>query len=201
MKRLVIATKNYGKIKEIRTILKNIPFSLLSLQDIGFDKKIEETGKTFEENALLKAKTVGDYSNTITLGEDSGIVVDALNGQPGIYSARYAKGNDEDRNNKILKELSGIVKNKRTARFIAVIALYNPKTHQHKIFEGVSQGYIADSPKGKNGFGYDPIFYNSDLKKTNGEVTLSEKNKVSHRARAFGKFISWYRTNEDWFQQ
>jgi XTP/dITP diphosphohydrolase len=201
MKKLVIATNNQGKIREIHIILHDSPFQLFSLKDIGFEKDIKETGSTFEENALLKAKTVGDYSHTVTFAEDSGLVVDALGGKPGIYSARYTKGTDEDRNSKVLQELQGVSKDKRSARYIAVIAIYNPSTKQSVTFQGVSEGVITHTRKGTNGFGYDPIFYNNDLGKTNGEASLEEKNKVSHRYRALSQFISWYRTNADWFRR
>lgn len=187
MKDLLIATTNPGKIKEIKEILKDIPYQLKSLEDLGVDIDMEETGKTFVENAILKAKTVGEKTGFLTLAEDSGLEVDSLDGRPGVYSARYTEGSDSDRINKLLKELAGVPKEKRTARFKAVIALYNPTSKKTYTFDGISEGYITEKPRGENGFGYDPIFFNFDLGKTNGEVTEEEKNKVSHRARALEK--------------
>ena len=190
---LLIATTNKGKIVEINQILKNTPFVLKSLAEVGFNQEIEETGKTFAENARIKATTAGKKTGLLTLAEDSGIEIDALEGAPGIYSARYAPGSDSDRVNKVLKDLIDIPKEKRTARFVCVAALFDPEKNTVRFFEGESWGMITEKPIGVNGFGYDPIFYNPDLEKTNGEASLEEKNKVSHRARALlkvKKFLS-----------
>lgn len=187
MNTLVIATYNKGKLSEINQILKNIPFELKSLDLIGFTDEIAETGNSFKENAHIKAVTVGKKTGLLTLAEDSGLEVDALSGKPGIYSARYAPGNDEDRVNKVLHELEGLPEEKRTARFVCVAALFDPKINKTYFFEGESRGVITEKPIGKNGFGYDPIFYNLDLNKTNSEATVEEKNSVSHRARALIK--------------
>lgn len=187
MRQLLIASKNTGKIQEMKAILSGAPFEIKSLSDIGKDIKVEETGKTFEENAILKAKTIGEKTKHFTLGEDSGLEVDALGSKPGIYSARYAPGSDENRMSKTLDELKRIPKEKRTARFRTVIALYNPDTKSVQTFEGVSEGYITQEPIGTNGFGYDPIFFNSELGKTNAQASFSEKNRVSHRAKALSK--------------
>ena len=187
MRQLLIATRNKGKIKEIKYILKDIPFAIKTLDDIDFADEVEETGKSFKENAILKAKTVGDKIHLLTLAEDSGLEIDILGGKPGIYSARFVKGSDVDRIHALLKELTGIPKEKRTAQFKAVIALYNPMSKKPYTFEGISEGYITEKTRGENGFGYDPIFFNLDLGKTNGEATEEEKNKVSHRARALAR--------------
>lgn len=205
---LIIASRNKGKIREIKEILSGIPFEIKSLVDIGLDVDIEETGKTFEENAILKAKTIGEKTRMLILGEDSGLEVDTLGGRPGIFSARYAKGSDLDRINKLLKELKGIPDEKRTARFRCVAAIYvspsmssprkrgskkipdqvgNDKSSRIVTFDGVSEGYITDKPIGSNGFGYDPIFFNLDLGKTNAKASSEEKNRISHRARALEK--------------
>lgn len=186
-KTLIIATRNKGKIMEIKEILSDIRFEIKSLNDIELDIDVEETGKTFTENAILKAKTIGEKTGLLTLADDSGLEVDALGGRPGIMSARYCEGTDADRIVKLLKELMGIPKEKRAARFRAVVAIYDPKTKEVQTFEGVSEGYITEKPIGTNGFGYDSIFFNLDLGKTNAEVTLKEKNQVSHRARALEK--------------
>lgn len=187
MRQLLIATGNPGKWKEIKEILSGLSFEIKNLNEIQFTKEIEENGKSFAENAIIKATEIGEKTGLLTLAEDSGLEVDALGGKPGIYSARYCKGNDLDRLNKVLEELKGIPKQKRTARFKAVVAVYIPESGQISTFEGISKGYITDKPIGDNGFGYDPIFYNFDLGKTNGEATAEEKNRVSHRARALIK--------------
>ncbi len=214
MQKLLLATRNPGKIREIKEILKDTKVDLISLDDIKYTDEIPETGKTFEENAIIKAKTIGEKTGLLTLAEDSGLEVDALGGRPGILSARYCEGTDLDRINKLLKELKGVPKEKRTARYRAVIALFIPFRHPESrfnrdegsqsipdgilhcvqndkgkifTFNGVCEGYITDKPIGVNGFGYDPIFFSLDLGKTNGEVTLKEKNQISHRARALKK--------------
>lgn len=192
MKTLLIASGNPGKIREIKEILKGIPFEIKSIKDIDFKDEIPETGKTFEENAISKVKITGGKTGFITLADDSGLEVDALGGRPGVRSARYAQGSDGDRVNKLLKELKEVPKKKRTARFRAVVALYIP-ANRIITFEGVSEGYITEKPMGKNGFGYDPVFFNLDLGKTNGEASPAEKNLVSHRARALFKLKEFLR--------
>lgn len=187
MRQLLLATRNSGKIREIKELLAGIPLELKTVDEIGIVVDVEEEGKTFLENAISKAKVIGRRSNLLTLAEDSGLEVDALGGRPGIYSARYGEGSDLDRINKLLKELRGIPKEKRTARFKVAVAIYDPKTKKVKTFEGVSEGYITEKPIGSNGFGYDPVFFNLDLGKTNAEAALEEKNRVSHRGRALKK--------------
>ena len=167
IKTVIIATSNKGKLIEIKEILKGIPFQIKSLPELDFKIEIDETGKTFKENALIKAKTVGEKTNLLTLGEDSGLEFDYLYGKPGIYSARYIPGTDQDRVNKVLEELKRVPREKRTARFICVAALYDPRTQKTEFFEGVSRGVITQKPAGENGLGYDPIFYNLDLTKIN----------------------------------
>ncbi len=182
--KLLIATSNKHKIREIQEILSGISFHLVTLKDIGFAVDIKETGKSFAENAIIKAKAVGEVTRHLILAEDSGLEVDMLGGRPGIYSARYEKGSDADRINKVLKDLKGIPKEKRTARFRAIVAVYDPLTDEIHTFEGVNEGYITDKPLGKNGFGYDPIFFNFNLGKTNAQAVPEEKNRISHRAIA-----------------
>lgn len=186
-KTLIVATSNPGKLKEIRQLLNNIPFKIKSQMDIGFDQEIPETGNSFQENAEIKAKTVAKYTGVLTLAEDSGLEVEYLGRKPGIYSARYAPGSDMDRVYKVLEELKSVPQKNRTAKFICVAALFNPETGKVIFFRGESKGFITEEPLGKNGFGYDPIFYNTDLKKTNGEASDAEKNSISHRARAINK--------------
>lgn len=187
IKTLLIVSNNPGKIKEIKELLRGIPFEIKSLMDIGLNIVVSETGKSFQENAILKAKTVGEKTGLLTLGEDSGLEVDALDGKPGIMSARYCEGTDLDRIDKLLKELIGVPKEKRAARYKAVVAVYIPDTGEVRTFDGVCEGLITEKPIGKNGFGYDPVFFCLDIGKTNGEATSEEKNRVSHRARALEK--------------
>lgn len=194
MRQLLIATRNSGKIKEIKQIFNNlfagklcIPFELKTLKDVGIVDEIEEFGESFEENAILKSKAYGQKSGLLTLAEDSGLEIDALHGRPGIYSARYAPGEDRDRNDAVIRELRGVPREKRTAQYRAVAALFDPISQKITTFEGVSRGYITERPIGENGFGYDPIFFNFDLNKTNGQATAKEKNSISHRARVLEK--------------
>ena len=185
--KLLIASHNQNKISEIKDIFSDLAIEILSLEDIGFRKKVEETGKSYEENAILKAEYMGRKAKMLTLAEDSGLEVDFLEGRPGIYSARYEEGDDRNRIDKLLKELQGIPKEKRKAKFIAFAAVYDPVKNKTKTFQGESEGYICKKPFGTSGFGYDPVFFNNDLGKTNAKVSKEEKNRVSHRGKALGK--------------
>ncbi len=187
MKKLLIATYSKGKFREIEKILKGLPFEIVSLKEAGIDFEVEETGKTFKANAILKARTYGKLTGLLTLAEDAGLEVDALGGAPGVYSARYCPGTDEDRYRLLLKNLAGVSTKKRTARFKAVVAIFDPKTGKIKTCQGVLEGRIATEPKGKHGFGYDPTFYVPKLKKRTAELTTEEKNKISHRGKAWQK--------------
>ena len=177
---LVLASGNKGKIAEISEMLPE--FSVVGYKDAGLDFEIEETGATFYENALIKAKAVSDALGLPALADDSGLCVNALGGAPGIFSARFAgDGNDEHNIDKLLKELNGA--KDRSAKFVCSLVLYYPCG---KIIsaEGETNGSILFERAGKNGFGYDPIFYSDDLKKSLGDATSEEKNAVSHRSRA-----------------
>lgn len=187
MLRLVIATHNIGKLNEFRSLIGDIPLDMMTLDEAGFKTNIEETGSTFEENATLKAKTIGKKIKLLTLAEDSGLEIDALGGKPGIFSARYVAGSDNDRIDKVLKDMEGIPDELRTARYKAVVAIYNPQQKTIYTFQGIAEGKIIDQKRGRNGFGYDPIFLSRDLRKTFAEATEEEKNSVSHRARAIEK--------------
>lgn len=190
MQRLLIATRNKGKFPEIVEKLKGLPFEFLNLNDIENipkDFEVEETGETFEENAVLKARTLAEMSGLLTLADDAGLCVDALDGRPGVYTERYAPGTDEDRYMKLLGELEGV--SDRRARFVAVVAIYDPKTGLLKTCKGIYEGEIVREPIGENGFGYDPVFYNPILGKTNAQLSLEEKNNVSHRGKALQKTI------------
>lgn len=187
-KTIVVASNNLHKIKEIKEILTE--YSIIPMGEIGFNEDIEENGKTFEENALIKAQTIHKYlkksgKDYLVLADDSGLCVDALDGAPGVYSARYAgtHGNEQANRDKLLKELEG---KERTAYFNCTIAIVYPNG-EHQIFEGQTFGKITTKEIGKKDFGYDCLFYSNDLNKTFGEATEEEKNSVSHRARALEK--------------
>ena len=180
---LIFATHNNNKVKEVAQILPSY-LSMKSLTDIGFFDEIEETGKTFEENALLKAKTIFEKTGKNIFADDSGLVIEALNGAPGVYSARYAgTGKDEDNIAKALKELDG--KTNRKAYFISIFCLIlNGKEY---FFEGRIDGAISTEILGENGFGYDPIFIPDGFSKSFAQMSAEEKNAISHRAKAVEK--------------
>ncbi len=178
-KRLVLASGNAHKIKEIAKMLTE--YQVVGYKDLGFNEEIEENGKTFYENALIKAKTISDALGIPALADDSGICVEALNGAPGIYSARYAgDGNDEHNNELLLKNLEG--KEDRNAKFVCCMVYY----YKGKILTATGEtcGKILFEPQGEKGFGYDPIFHSYDIDKCFGISTEEEKNSVSHRFRA-----------------
>jgi XTP/dITP diphosphohydrolase len=187
MRTLFIATTNPGKIREIKTILCDLPYKIVTMKEIGEEIIIEETGKTFAENAVLKATISGNETGLLTLAEDSGLVIDALGGEPGVYSSRYADGTTEGRIKKIFYQLKDIPMEKRTARYRAVAVVYDPANKSVKTFEGVTEGLITKEKVGKNGFDYDPIFFSLELNKTFGTATDNEKNRVSHRGKALLK--------------
>ncbi|KKQ77426.1 MAG: Non-canonical purine NTP pyrophosphatase [Parcubacteria group bacterium GW2011_GWA1_38_7] len=190
MKKILIATKSKGKFPEIVTELVDLPFEFMNLNDIpNFPKgfEVEEPAATFEGNAIIKAMTLGKKTGLLTLAEDAGLEVDALGGRPGVYSARYGPGTDKDRYIKLLGELRHVPGEKRTAHFVAVIAIYDPESNKVRTCRGEYDGKIITEPRGINGFGYDPIFYNIELHKTNAEMSIQEKNQVSHRGKALQK--------------
>ncbi len=181
--RIIAATRNKGKVKELQAILADLGIEVISQADAGIDIEVEETGDTFERNALIKAKSVAMMCDEPVIADDSGLCVDALGGAPGVFSARYA-GEDADdtmRINKILSEL-GETKN-RKAKFVCVTAMVFPNGDEVTAM-GETYGSITYEPCGSGGFGYDPIFYSDDLKKTFAQAEEEEKNKVSHRAKA-----------------
>ncbi|MGG3030503.1 XTP/dITP diphosphatase [Bacillus stercoris] len=184
----IIATHNPGKVKEFKEILEPKGYDVKSLAEIGFTEEIEETGHTFEENAILKAEAVAKAVNKMVIADDSGLSIDNLGGRPGVYSARYAgeQKDDQANINKVLSELKGIEKEQRTARFRCALAVSIPG-EETKTVEGHVEGYIAEEPRGEYGFGYDPIFIVKDKDKTMAELTSDEKNKISHRADALKK--------------
>ncbi len=186
--KLVFATHNQNKVKEVQALLPPT-ISLLSLSDIGCNQEIPETGETLEENAILKADFVTHKFGYPCFADDTGLLVNALDGAPGVYSARYAgeQRNSEDNMNKLLSELAS--KKDRTARFETVIAL-NLKNQQH-IFKGIVEGEITTEKKGKKGFGYDPIFKPDAYVETFAELPLEVKNKISHRGRAIHQLLTY----------
>jgi len=187
MNTLVIATKNQGKYLEFKKMLGTTTFNIISLSDFPHIE-IKETGLTFDENAIIKATTVCQKTGLPTLADDSGLQVRILNGEPGVFTARYAgeHATDEENINKLLKNLTGVPLDKRQAQFVCSLALVFP---DGKTFleQGILKGLIAFSPKGTEGFGYDPIFFIPEMNKTLSEISIDEKNKISHRSRAMEK--------------
>ena len=181
---ILVATKNKGKLREIKSILTG--FNVLGLDDVGIDVDIEENGTTFEENALIKAREISKLSGRVVISDDSGLEVDFLNGAPGIYSARYTEGSDDDRVNKLLSELYNVPQEKRGAHFTCAIAIVYPDGREYT-FRGECYGIIDTEKKGENGFGYDPVFYVEKYGKTLAEVDAEVKNKISHRCIALKK--------------
>ncbi len=181
----ILATKNQGKIREFHELFKDLGIESLSLLDVENPPSVVEDGSTFFENAFKKAKTISEHFGIIAISDDSGLEVDALNGRPGIYSARYAGENatDEDNNKKLLNELKGVDLKDRTARFKCVMVAYRPDGKWVKA-EGTLEGLISIEPRGDQGFGYDPVFLLPELGKTLAEIAIEEKNKISHRAKA-----------------
>lgn len=184
-KTIIIATHNKGKAKEFKSLFKEYGYAIKTLHDYPEIDEVPETGDTFDENALQKASAISEELGTIVLADDSGLEVDALNGQPGIYSARYSgeHGNDQKNNEKLLKELENIKEEDRTANFHCSLALVGPGK-EPLFVEGNIEGRILFEPQGENGFGYDPLFYIPTLKKSMAELSNEEKNKISHRAKA-----------------
>ena len=191
MKKLILASNNAKKVKEIKEILEGLPIEVKSLKDEGIDIDVVEDGKTFEENAKKKAKEIYEFllskgkKDFIVLADDSGLEVDYLNGEPGIYSARYSgeHGNDDKNNEKLLENLEGVPKEKRGAQFVCQLSLFTDKGEYYTV-RGEVRGFIIESIQGKGGFGYDPLFFYEPFNKTFGELEAEEKNKISHRGIA-----------------
>lgn len=183
--KIVLATKNNHKIREIEALFDDMAIQFLSLKDFPNVPDIVEDADTFEGNALKKARAAAEWTKEVAMADDSGLQVDALNGEPGVYSSRYAGENaaDKENNKKLLNEIKGIPFEKRGARYKCIIAVVFP-SGEEKMAEGECKGFIAFEPKGKNGFGYDPIFYLPEYNKTMAELSPEEKNKISHRAKA-----------------
>lgn len=192
--KLLIATRNKHKLKEFKNLLKSLDLQVLSLDQIktipqNFD--IEESGNSFKQNAILKAKGFGQKANLLTLADDTGICIDYLNGEPGIHSARYYNRDFTKAKKHLLQLLKVVPKSKRTAQFKSALALYDPQTKTTKTFPGTAQGLITRKELGQKGFHYDTIFYCNMLKKTYAQASIKEKNKHSHRALAFKKLVKY----------
>ena len=186
MKELILASNNAHKVEEIKSILDD--YKILTLKDIGYYEDIIEDGTTFEENALIKARTIAKYSGKVAIADDSGLSVALLDGRPGVYSARYsAEQTDEKNIEKVLAELNG---EKSEAKFVSVIALVRPDGSEIT-FRGECHGEIIFEKRGNNGFGYDPIFYVPSLEKTFAELTPEQKNSISHRKESLEKFSKY----------
>lgn len=186
--RLIFATGNEGKMKEVREILADTGYEILSMKEAGIDLEIVENGTTFEENAIIKAKAVMEASGELTLADDSGLEIDAFGGEPGIYSARYLGEATSyvEKNQVILDRMGDIPEEKRSARFVCAIAAAFPNG-QTRTTRGTMEGIIGYEAKGGNGFGYDPIFYLPELGKYSAQLSSEEKNKLSHRGEALRK--------------
>jgi len=196
MKEIIIATKNPGKAREFKQIFNDEDFILKTLLDFPDFPEIRETGSTFEENATLKAHAVMERFNLPTIADDSGLQVDALYGQPGVYSARYAGDHNDAANNaKLLSELGGVPMEKRTARFVSTLVFANPKNDHDLVVEGEVKGLIKTVPQGDDGFGYDPLFYVPEMDKTMAQMTVEQKNQISHRGNAIKKLEKQW---QDW---
>lgn len=189
MKKMILASSNIHKLEEIMEITKEFGVELITMSDAGLvDFEIEENGDTFEENSMIKAKAVVEELGEDAIADDSGLMVDYLGGDPGIYSARYS-GEDKNydaNNKKLLKELSGVPMEKRTAKFVSVITLLTTDGRS-LVVRGEIEGLISEDESGANGFGYDPLFYIPSKGKTFAELTSDEKNQISHRANALIK--------------
>ncbi|MED4129246.1 XTP/dITP diphosphatase [Shouchella miscanthi] len=184
MKELLIATSNKGKVEDFKKLFQGM-YEVKSLLDYPHIPDIIEDGQTFQDNAQKKAEVLSTALNETVVADDSGLVIDALNGRPGVFSARYAgeEKNDQANIEKVLEDLRGVAEQDRTARFVCTIALASPNK-ETIFFEGQCEGFISHEQLGEHGFGYDPIFYVGQTAKTMAQLTLEEKNEISHRARA-----------------
>ena len=192
MKELILASNNAHKVEEIKSILED--YSILTLKDINYTKEIVEDGSTFEENALIKARTICKYSGKTAISDDSGLSIELLDGRPGVYSARYSKEQTDEKNiEKVLLELNG---QKSKAKFVSVIALVKPDGTE-LTFRGECYGEIIFEKRGTNGFGYDPIFYVPSLDKTFAELSAEQKNSISHRKQSLEKFSQYLKEESD----
>ncbi len=194
MAKIILATHNIHKARELKTLLSDLDVDVLTLDDISIDIVLKEEGNTFEANAIQKARIVHNQTKLPSLADDSGLEVFYLNGRPGVFSARYAgaEATDDMNNQKLLYEMRGVAPRRRRAQFRSVLALINDGSED--ITEGICPGILGETPRGINGFGYDPIFIPDGFNKTYAELTAEEKNLISHRARSFAKMIEVMKT-------
>jgi XTP/dITP diphosphohydrolase len=191
-RRLLVATANPHKVREYAQLLRDLPVELVGLEDVGLDGLPEETGVTFEENALLKARHCAATSGLLSLGDDSGLEVDALGGEPGVRSSRWAgpEATDAERNRLLLQRVRDVPEGRRGARFVCVVAVVDPDGAE-ATFRGELSGTLAREPRGHGGFGYDPIVYVPELERTVGELSAEEKHWISHRGQAAAAARGW----------
>ena len=192
METIIFATKNKGKIKEINAILADMDVNVISMEDAGITIDVVEDGTTFEENAVIKAKAIAEICGLPTISDDSGLEVDALNGAPGVYTARFAgeHATDDENIDKLLAEMEGVEKEKRTARFVSSVCLYIPRGNgrdEYEICTGRCEGWIGWERMGDGGFGYDPVFMVGD--RSYSEMDAREKDAISHRGKALREFV------------
>jgi XTP/dITP diphosphohydrolase len=189
IKEIVLATHNADKRAEMADLLNDLGMTVRTLAEFPQAPDVIEDGETCEANAIKKARTIADYTGLVAVADDTGLEINALGGRPGVYAARYAGPNVtyEDNWKKLLRELQGVPLQERGARFVTVVAIARPRTDQVETVEGVLNGLIAERAVGTSGFGYDPVFFVSELGKTLAELSHSEKNRISHRAKAFAK--------------
>jgi len=185
MPKLLLATRNPAKVREYRLLLQGVPFELVAIAEEGIELEVEESGETLEQNATIKAVACTSQSKLLSLADDSGLEVDALGGEPGHLSARYAGAgaSDKERVEYLLERLKDVPKERRAARFICIIAIASPEGRV-ELCRGECHGIISFEPRGEGGFGYDPIFYIPELGKTMAELSMEEKNEISHRGQA-----------------
>lgn len=192
VEKLLIATKNEGKAREYRSLFEPKGFEVITLNDIPEKIEIEENGTTFVENATIKAKALADKYQVLALADDSGLAIDQLNGEPGIYSARYAGDHDDEANKqKVLTKLEGVPREKRTAHFHCAIVVCAPNKPK-LVAQGQVDGVILTAPQGEGGFGYDPLFYYPPFEKSFAQLTMEQKNSVSHRGRAVNELMEQF---------
>lgn len=193
--KIVLATQNLHKVKEIAQIWEALPLELISLKEFPNIEVAEESGSTFQENALLKAQAIARQTGLIAVADDSGFCVDALDGRPGVYSARYAglEASDQDNLQKVLKEyLASPLKNTdKKCSFVCAVACVDPSQNTSKVIQEAVEGEMLEIPNGKNGFGYDPLFYYPPLEKSFAQLNIEEKNNLSHRGKAFRKLKNY----------
>ena len=196
MFKLLLATTNQGKVSEVSALLKNYRVQIITLNEFENIQEVEETGNTFLENANLKSFGYACQTGCLTLADDSGLEVEALNGKPGVFSARFAglKASDEDNINKLLSEMKSTKQENRKAQFISVMSVSNPNRTEFNS-EGICKGSIALNPIGSNGFGYDPVFIPAGYEQTFGQLEGKIKEKISHRSIALNKIINYFTAN------